>query len=116
MLDWLIEKVGESGVICDMGCGPGQIARYLHDHGAKVCGIDLSSEMLKQAQRLHPDISFRQGDMLALTEIADNSYGGMAAFYSIIHIPRSLVVDALREIKRVLSAEGVLRSSGLFSL
>jgi ubiquinone/menaquinone biosynthesis C-methylase UbiE len=108
MLDWLIEKVGESGVICDMGCGPGQIARYLHDHGAKVCGVDLSSEMLKQAQRLHPDISFRQGDMLALTEIADNSYGGMAAFYSIIHIPRSLVVDALREIKRVLSATGVL--------
>jgi len=108
MLDWLIEKVGESGVICDMGCGPGQIARYLHDHGAKACGVDLSSEMLKQAQRLHPDISFRQGDMLALTEIADNSYGGMAAFYSIIHIPRSLVVDALREIKRVLSAEGVL--------
>src|SRR5437868_1831631 len=80
MLDWLIEKVGEAGVICDMGCGPGQIARYLHDHGAKVCGIDLSTEMLKQAQRLHPGISFQQGDMLALTEIADNSYGGVAAF------------------------------------
>jgi len=29
MLDWLAEKVGGLGVICDMGCGPGQIARYL---------------------------------------------------------------------------------------
>ena len=23
MLDWLIEKVGGLGTICDMGCGPG---------------------------------------------------------------------------------------------
>ena len=28
MLDWLAERVGALGVICDMGCGPGQIARY----------------------------------------------------------------------------------------
>jgi trans-aconitate methyltransferase len=33
MLDWLVEKVGGVGVICDMGCGPGQIARYLHSRG-----------------------------------------------------------------------------------
>ena len=28
MLEWLVEKVGGRGIICDMGCGPGQIARY----------------------------------------------------------------------------------------
>jgi SAM-dependent methyltransferase len=108
MLDWLIEKVGKAGVICDMGCGPGQIARYLHDHGAKACGVDLSAEMLKQARLLNPGISFQQDDMLALDEIADEAYGGVAAFYSIIHIPRSSVVEALGEIKRVLSSRGVL--------
>ncbi len=26
MLDWLAEKVSSLGVICDMGCGPGQIS------------------------------------------------------------------------------------------
>jgi 2-polyprenyl-3-methyl-5-hydroxy-6-metoxy-1,4-benzoquinol methylase len=36
MLDWLMEKVTGAGIICDMGCGPGQIARYLHRQGAKV--------------------------------------------------------------------------------
>jgi SAM-dependent methyltransferase len=108
MLDWLIEKVGELGVICDLGCGPGQIARYLRDRGAAVGGIDLSPEMVKQAALLHPDITFTQGDMLRLDRVADDSFGGVAAFYSVIHIPRPAVVRALAEIRRVLYAGGIL--------
>ncbi|CAN5335369.1 class I SAM-dependent methyltransferase [soil metagenome] len=108
MLDWLAEKVGGSGVICDMGCGPGQIARYLHTQGVKVCGVDLSPAMVQQAQDLNPDIPFQRGDMLALANVADNSYGGIAAFYSIVHIPRQKVVRALQELKRVLRPKGVL--------
>jgi SAM-dependent methyltransferase len=108
MLDWLAEKVNGRGVICDLGCGPGQIARYLHGRGVESCGLDLSPEMVKQAQRLNPDIPFQQGNMLALTDVADGLYGGVAAFYSIIHIPRPLVVDALRELRRVLCPGGVL--------
>lgn len=46
--------------------------------------------------------------MLALSEVADNSFGGIAAFYSIIHIPKSAVVDALRELNRVLRPKGIL--------
>lgn len=108
MLDWLIEKVGGSGLICDLGCGPGQIARYLHDHGAAACGVDLSPAMVMQARQLNPDIPFEQGNMLALSAAADETYGGVAAFYSIIHIPHEQVVTALIEIRRVLRPGGVL--------
>ena len=108
MLDWLAEKVNGLGTICDLGCGVGQAAGYLHGRGASVCGIDLSTEMIKQARRLNPDIAFRQGDMLALTGVAENSFGGIAAFYSIIHIPRPSLVDAMREMKRVLCPGGRL--------
>jgi SAM-dependent methyltransferase len=108
LLDWLIEKTGNLGVICDMGCGPGQIARYLHDRGAEACGVDLSDEMVKQAARLNPDIAFAQGDMLELNKVADDAYGGIAAFYSIVHISRPAVVAALRVLKRVLRPTGVL--------
>lgn len=108
MLDWLAEKVGGSGVICDMGCGPGQVARYLHERGARACGVDLSAGMVERARSLHPDIPFTQGDMLALDDVADDSYGGVAAFYSIIHVPRSSVGRALLELKRVLRPSGVL--------
>src|ERR1043166_82873 len=108
MLDWLAEKVGGLGVICDMGCGPGQIARYLRGRGMKICGVDLSPEMVRQAQRLNPEIAFQQGDMCALADIADKSYGGIAAFYAIVHIPRPSVVRALQELRRVLRPHGVL--------
>lgn len=108
ILEWLVERVGGAGVICDMGCGPGQIAAYLRARGAETCGIDLSPQMVAQAQRLNPGISFQQGNMLALTGVGDDAFSGIAAFYSIIHVPRPAVVDALRELRRVLRPNGTL--------
>jgi len=106
-LDRLAREVGDLGPICDIGCGPGQIARYLHSQGVKTLGVDLSLKMVSEAQRLNPEIHFHQGNMLALPD-ADNSWGGIAAFYCIIHIPREQIVDALREMKRVLVPGGRL--------
>ena len=63
--------------------------------------------MIAEAQQLNPNIHFHQGDMLSLPD-ADNSWGGIAAFYCIIHIPRQQVVTALREMKRVLKPDGIL--------
>jgi SAM-dependent methyltransferase len=108
MLDWLTEKVDGKGTICDLGCGPGQVARYLHDRGVQTCGIDLSMGMLEQARTLNPGIAFQQGDMLALTDVAENAFGGIAAFYCIIHVPRADVVRALTKLRRVLRPNGVL--------
>ena len=106
-LDRLAREVGNLGPICDMGCGPGQIARYLHRQGVDTLGVDLSPRMVAEAQRLNPEVHFHQGDMLALPD-EDNSWGGIAAFYCIIHIPREQVIDALREMKRALKPGGLL--------
>jgi SAM-dependent methyltransferase len=106
-LDRLAREVGDLGPICDLGCGPGQVARYLHRQGVKTLGVDLSPKLIAEAQRLNPEIHFHQGDMLALPD-TDNSWGGIAAFYCIIHIPREQILDALREMKRVLKLGGVL--------
>lgn len=106
-LDRLAREVGDLGPICDLGCGPGQIARYLHRQGIKTLGVDLSPKMVAEAQRLNPEIHFHQGDILSLPD-EDDSWGGIAAFYCIIHIPREQIVDALREMQRVLKPGGIL--------
>ena len=108
ILNWLIERIPNYTLICDMGCGPGQVARYLHDHGTKVCGIDLSPGMIAQASALSPIIDFQTGDMTRLENIADASYGGIAAFYSIVHLRAEQLPAAFDEFRRVLQDDGVL--------
>lgn len=107
MLEWLAERVGDK-LICDMGCGPGQVAAYLQAQGAKVMGVDLSAQMIEEARKHFPAIDFQQGDMLNLQNIADEQFGGMAAFYCIIHIAPDDAVKALRELGRTLQANGLL--------
>jgi SAM-dependent methyltransferase len=107
LLDRFAETVGRSGRICDLGCGPGHVTNYLHQHGANVFGIDLSSAMVDQARQLCPGIEFNTGNMLSL-ELEPESLAGIVAFYSIIHVPRDEVVTALCEMKRVLEPGGRL--------
>ena len=38
LLDAFGERVRAQGTVCDLGCGPGHVARYLKDRGVKVCG------------------------------------------------------------------------------
>src|SRR3569833_2022559 len=73
------------GSSCDMGTGPGHVARFLRDAGAEVFGLDLSPNMIEQARRLSPDIVFREGNMHAL-DLEDESLTGITAFCAIANI------------------------------
>lgn len=107
-------RVKGKGKICDMGCGPGHIARFLRDAGSAggsdhldVFGLDLSAAMLRQARRLNPGIDFRQDNMLAL-DLPDASLAGIAAFYAIVNLPRESLPQVFREMARVLKPGGLL--------
>ena len=77
LLDEFAARVGD-GDACDLGCGPGQLARYLHDKGVKVFGLDLSPGMIKEARQAHPGIQFFQGDILSF-DLPDACLTGIAA-------------------------------------
>lgn len=107
LLDRFAASVRDVGSACDMGCGPGHVARYLHEHGVQVCGIDLSTGMIESARRLNEGIDFQVGHMIALT-VPDGTWAGIAAFYSLIHIRRSDMVRTLRELHRKIQPGGLL--------
>jgi SAM-dependent methyltransferase len=107
LLDRFAARVQGVGPVCDMGCGPGHVARYLHERGVQMTGVDVSPAMVDRARTLNPEIDFREGDMRSLA-IEDGAWAGIAAFYSIIHIPRPEIVAVLGELKRVLRPGGLL--------
>jgi SAM-dependent methyltransferase len=107
LLDRFAELVRPLGPVCDLGCGPGQVARYLSGHGLATLGIDLSAGMIEEARRLHPGLRFEQGDMLAL-DLPDGQLGGIAAFYSVVNIPREHQLQVFSEAWRVTRPGGWL--------
>jgi ubiquinone/menaquinone biosynthesis C-methylase UbiE len=107
LLNRLVADVKGRGDVCDIGCGPGHIARFLRDAGARVFGLDLSPGMTEQARNLNPDISLQVGDMMALP-LRDQSVAGIVAFYAIVNTPPDSLPTAFQEMLRVLQAEGLL--------
>jgi len=107
LLNRFAAEVTGRGEVCDMGCGPGHVARYLRDAGTTVFGLDISPRMLEQARQLNPDISFREGNMMAL-DLQDRALAGIAAFYAIVNIPKESLPLVFREMERVLQPGGLL--------
>lgn len=97
------------GEVCDLGCGPGHVCRFLREQGADAFGMDLSPEMVEVARKRNQDVGLRfvQGDMRSLP-LADGALAGVVAFYSVIHLELQTVPRALEEMCRVLVPGGRL--------
>ena len=107
LLDRFAAEIAGRGECCDMGCGPGHVARYLRGAGTAVFGLDLSPGMIDEARRLNPDIPFRVGDMCAL-DLADGALAGIVAFYAIVNLAPDSLPAVFREMARVLQPGGLL--------
>ena len=100
------QEIGDRRPVWDIGCGPGQTARYLKDLGTEISGLDLSEKILEQARKIHLDIPFRKGNILEL-EFENDSIAGVVAFYAIVHFTGEQVRTAFREVFRVLQPGGI---------
>jgi SAM-dependent methyltransferase len=107
LLDRFAEQVKARGRVLDLGCGPGQVARYLHDKGVDAFGMDLSPAMIEQAKQYHPGVEFREGDMRYL-DMPEKSLAGITAFYSLIHLQRHEVPSVAHRLRRTLQPGGLM--------
>ncbi len=102
LLDCFAELTRGKGGVLDVGCGPGQIGRYLHDRGVSVAGVDMSPEMVRAARAAHGAMPFTVADMSALP-VADGACAGIVAFYAIVNAPRHELARPVAEFYRVLA-------------
>lgn len=93
--------------ILDIGCGPGRDIRYFSSLGLNVTGIDLSSSFLRMAEKLVPKAKVIKMDMRKL-EFRKNSFDGIWACASLLHIPKAEMNDTLAGIYRVLKPSGII--------
>lgn len=107
LLNRFAEEMQERGLVADLGCGSGHVARYLHDRGVRVVGLDLSPEMIRVAGDLNPGLDFRVGDITRL-DAPDSAYAGAVLFYALVHFDPSELGSVLREVRRVLAPEGLV--------
>lgn len=93
-----------SGRVLDVGSGPGRDGLLLQEKGLEVICLDASETMiaLSSSRGLHSVL----GDLCALP-FPNASFGGVWAYTSLLHIPKTEIETALREIRRVLVKEGV---------
>ena len=63
ILEILAESGIREGLVVDLGCGSGLLARELLDAGYGVLGIDISEAMVELARRRAPEAEFRVGSL-----------------------------------------------------
>jgi len=93
--------------ILDVGCGPGWDAKYFTDHGFGVIGIDPVEEFLEIARKVAPKATFLKMDMRVL-DFPPESFDGLWACASFLHIPRKEALRTLRGFRKVLKPNGLL--------
>jgi SAM-dependent methyltransferase len=105
MLSGFAGLVGAGGDVADVGCGTGATTAMLTDAGLDAVGIDLSPNMIEQARRLNPALTFHVGAMAALP-FDDGALAGVCAWYSTIHVPDEELPQVFSEFARVLRPGG----------
>ena len=110
-LDELIARLPAGAHVLDLGCGAGlPVARQLQDRGFVVIGIDGSRRQIELAREHVPGATFIQADMTS-AEFPAVSFGAVAAFYSITHVPRNLHSELFVSIADWLQPGGMLLAS-----
>ncbi|WP_435124686.1 MULTISPECIES: class I SAM-dependent DNA methyltransferase [Streptomycetaceae] len=109
---WLIAELPAGSRVLDLGCGTGlPSARQFTDAGMRVTGVDLSAGMLARARANVPEAEFLQADIADLVEggpLALGSFAAVAAFFTLLMLPRAEIPGALTAIRDLLVPDGLL--------
>jgi ubiquinone/menaquinone biosynthesis C-methylase UbiE len=96
------------GKTLDIGCGIGRDTSWLAENGFEVIGLDASLGMLNQAKNRHSKINFFQAALPELTGIPDGIFFNALCSAVLMHMERSQLPLATKNILRVLTKGAVL--------
>jgi SAM-dependent methyltransferase len=94
------------GRALDFGCGIGRLTQPLAGRFQSVVGLDISPEMIANAERLnrYDNCEYLVG---TVDQLPSAEFDFVMAIYVIQHIPKGLQAETLRALLRVLKPDGV---------
>jgi SAM-dependent methyltransferase len=106
----LLERLATGAALLELGCGGGgPTTRQLAERFA-LTGVDVSTRQLDLARRRVPHAAFIRADMSRL-DFPSSSFDGVAAFYSLTHLPHGELPSLLERIAAWLRPGGLLVAS-----
>jgi ubiquinone/menaquinone biosynthesis C-methylase UbiE len=103
----LLSALPPGAQVLELGCGVGVPTTQRLAQRFAVTGVDISAQHIALARRNVPAATFVQADMAAL-DFPPASFDAVAAFYSIIHVPRDEHAALLHDIATWLRPGGLL--------
>ena len=109
-LDELDRRLDDNAKVLELGCGAGVPSTRKLAERHDVLGVDLSQQQLDLARANVPGARFEKADMTAL-DFPDGRFDAVAAFYSILHVPRAEQPALIANIARWLKPGGLFLAS-----
>ena len=93
------------GKILDIGSGPGRDGLILKEKGLEIICLDASESMVKISTE--KGLESVVGDLLDIP-FSDESFDGVWAYTSLLHISKNNINKAFVEIRRIMKNNGIL--------
>jgi cyclopropane fatty-acyl-phospholipid synthase-like methyltransferase len=104
------DRLSPGSKVLELGCGAGVPCSRKLAERHDVLGVDLSQRQVELARANVPGARFEKADMTAL-ELPEQEFDGVAAFYSILHVPRAEQPALIARIARWLKPGGLFLAS-----
>ena len=107
LVEYFCDELPKNGSILDLGSGTGlPFAKLFIEKGFIVLGVDISSQMIKIAQKNVPLTNFKE---LSMTDLDyDKKFDGVFSSYSMLLLSPQLFKDVANRIVKSLKNNGLL--------
>ncbi len=108
--DFFLNKLNnDSAQILDVGCGPGNISRYLLNKkpGLSLMGIDSSAKMIQLASKNNPEADFKVMDCMDVRTI-NKVFDGILCGFCIPYLSAAETIQFLAGLNTILRNRGLL--------
>jgi ubiquinone/menaquinone biosynthesis C-methylase UbiE len=96
-------EVSSGMSVLDVGSGPGYVSAAAAERGATPTGLDFSKEMIAIANKMFPQIRFKEGDAQEMP-FGDATFDRVLANFALLHLTDP--ERAFAEAQRVLKPDG----------